>query len=100
MPLGLMMNPEMSHLNLLVKVEARDQVPPFRLLTQDLPPMSLERERVIAGSATPPNTSASTAQPGTKHSHLPIPTERQQEIQEGILQHNLECQDVKAHLNS
>jgi hypothetical protein len=31
---------------------------------------------------------------------LPIPTERLQEIQEGILQHNLECRDVHAHLNS
>jgi hypothetical protein len=100
-PLELMMNPVMSHLNLLVRVEARDQLPPFCLLTtQDLPPMSLERVRVTAGSATPPSTSASSAQPGTRHSHLPIPTERLQEIQEGILQHNLKCRDVQAHLNS
>jgi hypothetical protein len=31
---------------------------------------------------------------------LPISAERLQEIQEGILQHNLECQDVQGHLNS
>jgi hypothetical protein len=61
-PLGLMTNPVMSHLNLLVKVEASDQLPPFCLLTQDLPPMSLERAKVVVGSATPPSTSASTAQ--------------------------------------
>jgi hypothetical protein len=67
-PLGLMMNPVMSHLNSLVKVEAGDQLPLFCQLTQDLPPMSLERARVIAGSATPPSTSPSTAQPGTRHS--------------------------------
>jgi hypothetical protein len=39
-PLGLMMNPVMSYLNLLVKVEAGDQLPLFCLLTQDLPPMA------------------------------------------------------------
>jgi hypothetical protein len=70
-PLGLMMNLVMSHLNSLVRVEAGDQLPPFYLLTQDLPQML-----------------------------LPLPTERLQEIQEGILQHNLECRDVQAHLNS
>jgi hypothetical protein len=60
-PLGLMMNPVKSHLNSLVKVEAGDQLPPFCLLTQDLPPMWLERARVTAGSATLPSTSASSA---------------------------------------
>jgi hypothetical protein len=99
-PLGLMMNPVMSHLNLLVKVEAGDHLPPFCLLTQDLSPMSLERVRVTAGSATPPSTSTSSAQPGTRHSHLPIPTEWLQGIQEGILLHNFECQDVQDHLKS
>jgi hypothetical protein len=68
--LGLMMNPMMSRLNLLVKVEAGEQLPPLCLLTQDLPPMSLERAKVV-GSATPPSTSASTAQSGTRHLHLP-----------------------------
>jgi hypothetical protein len=81
-----MMNPVMSHLNSLVRVEAGDQLPPFCLLTQDLPPMLLERVKVTAGSATPLRTSASSAQPG--------------KIQEGILQHNLKCRDVQAHLNS
>jgi hypothetical protein len=100
MPLGLMMNPVESHLNLLVRVEAGAQLPPFCLVTQDLPPMSLEGVRVIAGSVIPPNTRSTSAQPGTRPSPSPIPVERLQEIQEGILQHNLECRDVQAHLNS
>jgi hypothetical protein len=67
--------------------------------------MSLKKAKVVVGSATPPRTSASTAQPGTRHLHSPSPNrpldpERLQEIQEGILQHNLKCQDVQAHLNS
>jgi hypothetical protein len=99
-PLGLMMNPVQSHLNLLVRVEAGAQLSPFCLVTQDLPPMLLEGVRVIAGSATPPSTSVPSARPGTRPSPSPIPVERLQEIQEGILQHNLECRDVQAHLNS
>jgi hypothetical protein len=95
-----MMNPVMSHLNLLVRLEAGDQLPPFCLVTQDLPPMLLEGVRVIAGSATPRNTSPPSTQPGTRPSPLPIPVEQLQEIQEGILQHNLKCRDSKAHLNS
>jgi hypothetical protein len=38
-PLGLMINPVESHLNLLVQVEAGVQLPPFCLVTQDLPSM-------------------------------------------------------------
>jgi hypothetical protein len=99
-PLELMMNPVQSHLNSLVRVEAGVQLPRFCLVTQDLPPMSLEGVRVIAGSATPRSTSAPSAQPGTRPSPLPISVEWLQEIQEGILQHNLGCRDVQAHLNS
>jgi hypothetical protein len=62
--------------------------------------MSLKGVRVIAGSGTPPSTSAPSAQPGTRPSPSPIPVEWLQEIQEGILQHNLECRDVQAHPNS
>jgi hypothetical protein len=98
------MNPVMSHLNLLVKVEARELLPPFCLLTQDLLPMLLERAKVV-GSAIPPSTSAHSDQSGTRH--LPGATHtssldpaRLREIHERILQHNLECQDVQAHLNS
>jgi hypothetical protein len=69
-PLGLMMSPVMSHLNSLVRVEAGDQLPPFCLVTQDLPPRSLEGVRVIAGSATPWSTSAPSDQPGTKQGPL------------------------------
>jgi hypothetical protein len=63
--LGLMMNPVQSHLNSLVQVEAGAQLPPFCLVTQDLPPMSLERVRVVAGSAVPSSTERPSAQPGT-----------------------------------
>jgi hypothetical protein len=95
-----MINTVMGHLNLLVKVEAGDQLlPSFCLLTLDLPAMSLKRERVIVGSATPLSTSTSTVKPRTRQSHSPIPTARLQLIQEGILQHSLKCQDVQAHLN-
>jgi hypothetical protein len=96
-PLGLMMNPVESHLNSLVRVEAGAQLPPFCLVTQDLPPMSLEGVRVVAGSVIPSSTGRPSAQPGSKP--LPIPAGRLREIQEGILQHNLECRDVQEHLN-
>jgi hypothetical protein len=46
-PLGLMMNPVMSYLNSLVKVEARELLPPFCLLTSDLPPMLLKGQRLL-----------------------------------------------------
>jgi hypothetical protein len=36
-PLGLMLNPIQSHLNSLVQAEAGAQLPPFCLVTQDLP---------------------------------------------------------------
>jgi hypothetical protein len=62
--------------------------------------MLLERVSLTAGSASPLSTSAPSAQPGKRHSPLPLPTERLQEIQERILQHNLERRDVQAHLNS
>jgi hypothetical protein len=62
--------------------------------------MLFEGVRVIAGSVIPSNTRSPSAQPGTRPSPSPIPVERLQEIQEGILQHNLECRDVQAHLNS
>jgi hypothetical protein len=52
-PLGLMLNPVQSHLNSLVQVEAGAQLPPFCLVTQDLPSMSLDRIKVVAGSACP-----------------------------------------------
>jgi hypothetical protein len=64
--LGLMMNPVMSHLNSLVKLEAGELLPPFCLLTHNLPPMSLKRAKVV-GSAIPPSTSVHSAQSGTRH---------------------------------
>jgi hypothetical protein len=54
--LVLMMNPMQSLLNSLVRVEAGAQLPPFCLVTQDLPPMSLEGVRVVAGSAISSST--------------------------------------------
>jgi hypothetical protein len=77
----------------------RSSTLPLLPVTQDLPPMLLKGVRVIAGSVTPGSTSAPSFQPGTRPSPLPIPVERLQEIQEGILQHNLKCRDVQAHLN-
>jgi hypothetical protein len=41
-PLSLMINPVESHLNSLVQVEAGVQLPPFCLVTQDLPSMLLD----------------------------------------------------------
>jgi hypothetical protein len=101
-PLGLMLNPVKSHLNSLVQVEAGAQLPPFCLVTQDLPPMSLERTRVVAGSAVPSSTLRKpSAQPGTKPLPIPagrLPERRLREIQEGILQHNIECRDMQERL--
>jgi hypothetical protein len=100
-PLGVMMNPVRSHLDSLVEVKAGETLPHFCLQNHNLPPMSLER---AAGSASRPITSVPTAQsgtrqlPGTTHTGSPDPV-RLREIQEGILQHNLECQQVQAHLN-
>jgi hypothetical protein len=92
-----MMNPVESHLNSLVRVEVGAQLPPFCLVTPDLPPMSLEGVRVVAGSVIPSSTERPSAQPGTKP--LTIPARQLREIQEGILQHNLECRDLQEHLN-
>jgi hypothetical protein len=99
--LGLMLNPVESHLNSLVQVEAGAQLPPFCLVTQDLPSMSLNR-LVVAGPAGPSNIGKPSAQSGTKP--LPIPAGRLRDkqlrkIKEGILQHNQECRDVQEHLN-
>jgi hypothetical protein len=97
-----MLNPIQSHLNSLVQAEAGAQLPPFCLVTQDLPPMSLERIRVVARSAGPSSIGKTSVQSGTKP--LPIPAGRLRErrlraIQEGILQHNQECRDVEERLN-
>jgi hypothetical protein len=75
--LGLMLNPVQSHLNLLVQVEAGAQLPPFCLVTQDLPSMSLDRIKVVAGSAGPSSIRKPSAQSGTKP--LPIPSGRLRE---------------------
>jgi hypothetical protein len=101
-PLGLMINPVQSHLNSLVKVEAGAQLPPFCLVTQDLPSMSLNRLKVVAGPAGPSSIGKPSAQSGTKP--LPIPAgrlryKRLKEIKEGILRHNQECRDVQERLN-
>jgi hypothetical protein len=55
-PLGLMLNPVESHLNSLVQVEAGVQLPLFCLVTQDLPSMSLNRQKVVARPAGPSST--------------------------------------------
>jgi hypothetical protein len=100
--LGLRINPVENHLNSLVQVEAGVQLPPFCLVTQDLPSMSLERLKVVAGSAGPSSIGKPSARSGTKP--LPIPAgglkeKRLKEIKEGILQHNQECRDVQERLN-
>jgi hypothetical protein len=101
-PLGLMFNPVQRHLNSLVKVEAGAQLPPFCLVTQDLPSMSLSRPKVVAGSAGCSSTVKPSAQSGTKP--LPIPAGRLRdkqlkEIKEGVLRHNQECREVQDCLN-
>jgi hypothetical protein len=104
-PLGLMLNPVQSHLDSLVQAEAGAQLPTFCLVTQDLPSMSLNRIKVVAGSAGPLSIGIPSAQSGTKP--LPIPAGRLREkrlkeikeIKEGILQHNQECRDVQERLN-
>jgi hypothetical protein len=64
--------------------------------------MSLNRIKVVAGSAGPSSIGKPFAQSGTKP--LPIPAgrlreKRLKEIKEGILQHNQECRDVQERLN-
>jgi hypothetical protein len=59
--------------------------------------MSLDRIKMVAGSAGPSSIRKPSAQSGTKP--LPIPAgrlreKRLKEIKEGILQHNQECRDV------
>jgi hypothetical protein len=97
-----MLNPVESHLNSLVKVEAGAQLPPFCLVTQDLPSMSLNGLKVVAGPAGPSSIRKPSAQSGTKP--LPIPAgrlrdKRLKEVKEGILRHNQECRDVQERLN-
>jgi hypothetical protein len=101
-PLSLMLNPVQSHLNSLVNVEAGVQLPPFCLVTQDLPSMTLNLPKVGAGSAGPVSTLKPSAQSGTKP--LPIPAGRLRErrlrkIKEGVLRHNQECREVQDRLN-
>jgi hypothetical protein len=101
-PLGLMLNSVQSHLNSLVQVEAGVHLPPFCLVTQDLPPMSLDRLKAVAGSAGPSIIGKPSAQSGTKP--LPISAgrlrdKRLKKIKEGILQHNQEFRDVQERLN-
>jgi hypothetical protein len=74
---SLMLNPVQSHLNSLVNVEAGVQLPPFCLVTQDLPSMMLNLPKVGAGSAGPLSTLKPSAQSGTKP--LPIPAGRLRE---------------------
>jgi hypothetical protein len=89
--LGLMLNPEESHLNSLVKVEAGAQPPPFCLVTQDLPSMSLNRLKVVAGPVGPSSIGKPSDQSGTKPLPIPVGLQRDKrliEIKEGILRHN------------
>jgi hypothetical protein len=97
-----MLNPVQSHLNSLVNVEAGVQLPPFCLVTQDLPSMTLSLPKVGAGSAVPLSTAKPSAQSGTKP--LPILAgrlreRRLREIKEGVLRHNQECREVQECLN-
>jgi hypothetical protein len=102
-PLSFIMNPIQSHLNSLVNVEMGVQLPPFCLVTQDLPPMTLNLPKVVgAGSAGPSSIAKPSVQSGTKP--LPIPAgrlrERQlKEVKEGVLRHNQECREVQDCLN-
>jgi hypothetical protein len=102
-PLSLMMNPVRSHLDSLVNVETGVQLPPFCLVAQDLPSMTLNLPKVVgAGSAGPLSTAKPSAQSGTKP--LPILAGRLRErrlkdIKEGVLRHNQECREVQDRLN-
>jgi hypothetical protein len=102
-PLSFIMNPVQSHLNSLVKVETGVQLPPFCLVTQDLPPMTLNLPKVVGvGSAGPSSTARPSVQSGTKP--LPIPAgrlrdRRLKEVKEGVLRHNQECREVQDRLN-
>jgi hypothetical protein len=101
-PLGLMFNPMQSHLISLVKVEAGVQLPPFCLVTQDLPSMSLSRPKVVAGSVGPSSIVKPSAQSRTKPLTIPagwLRDKRLQEIKEGVLRHNQECREVQDPLN-
>jgi hypothetical protein len=97
-----MVNPIQSCLYSLVQAEAGAQLLHFCLVTQDLPPMSLERTRVVAGSVGPSSIGKPSAKSGTKPLTIPAGRLRERqlrEIQEGILQHNQECRDVQERLN-
>jgi hypothetical protein len=96
------LNPVQSHLNSLVNVEAGVQLPPFCLVTQDLPSMTLNLPKMGAGFAGPLSTVKPSAQSGTKP--LPIPAgrlreRRLREIKEGVLRHNQDCREVQDRLN-
>jgi hypothetical protein len=98
----LILNPIQSHLNSLVQVDAGAQLPPFCLVTQDLPSMWLDRIKVVAGYAGPSTIGKPSAQSGTKPLLIPVGRLREKrlkEIKEGILQHNQECRDVQERLN-
>jgi hypothetical protein len=101
-PLCLILNPIQSHLNSLVQVDAGAQLPPFCLVTQDLPSMWLDRIKVVAGCAGPSTIGKPSAQSGTKALLIPVGRLREKrlkEIKEGILQHNQERRDVQERLN-
>jgi hypothetical protein len=102
-PLSFTMNPIRSHLDSLVNVETGVQLPPFCLVMQDLPPLTLNLPKVVGvGSAVPSSTARPSVQSGTKR--LPIPAgrlrdRRLREVKEGVLQHNQECIEVQDRLN-
>ena len=102
-PLAFTMNPIMSHLDTMVNIETGVQLPPFCLLTRDLPPLTLNLPRKTgAGSAALSNIARPPVPSGTKP--LPIPAGRLRdrrlgEIREGILQHNQECRETQDRLN-
>jgi hypothetical protein len=79
------------------------QLPPFCLVTQDLPPMTLNLPKVVGvGSAVPSSTARPSVQSGTRP--LPIPAGRLRdrqlkEVKEGVLRHNQECREVQDRLN-
>jgi hypothetical protein len=80
----------------MVNVEAGVQLPPFCLVTQDLPSMTLNLPKVGAGYAGPLSTVKPSAQSGTKP--LPIPAgrlreRRLREIKEGVLRQNQDCRE-------
>jgi hypothetical protein len=94
------MNPIRSHLDSLVNVETGVQLPPFCLVTQDLPPLALNLPKVVGvGSAVPSSTARPSAQSGTKP--LPIPAgrlrdRRLREVKEGVRYAGLVLEGTKS----